>query len=66
MSVGIKYNKETHMKTGNTTYATKKTVTMTASGTLKVGIIVALVAGCWLATPSTRDYKPECEQCNRP
>jgi hypothetical protein len=61
MSIGIKYNMETHMKTGNKTYAAKKTVKMTVSVMLKVGIIVALVAGCWWATPSTRDHKPECE-----
>ena len=62
MSVGIKYNKETHMKTGNITYATKKTVNMTVGVPLRVGIIVALVAGCWWATPSTRDHKTACDQ----
>jgi hypothetical protein len=52
MSGGIKYNMEATMKTGNINQTKKTTVDMNVGLKLKFGLIVALVAGCLLATPS--------------
>ena len=52
MSGGIKYNKELTMITGKTKQTNKTTVKMNVGLKLKFGLIVALVAGCLLITPS--------------
>jgi len=53
ISIGIKYNKEVLMKAGTSNRATKQIVSLKARITLKLRIMVALVAVCLLAAPST-------------
>jgi hypothetical protein len=64
MSIGIKYNKEVLMETGRSSHATKKTLSLKARVTLRAKIIVALVAVCLLAAPSTRAHKHDSEQAS--
>ena len=52
MSIGIKYNKGSTMKTGKTYESNMKTVEMNVGMKLKFGLIVALVTSCLLTTPS--------------
>ena len=56
-SVGVKISKEVVMEAGNQIQMTKTTVSLTGRVNLKIGIVVAAVAGCLLAVPLTRDYK---------
>jgi hypothetical protein len=66
MSIGIKYNKEVLMEAGRSNQVTKKTLSMKTRVTLKVRVIVALVAVCLLAAPSTRAHKHDSEQVAEP
>lgn len=51
------------MKTGNHIQTTKTTVRLSGRLYLKIGIIVAAVAGCLLAAPLTRAHNHmNCEQ----
>ncbi len=54
--VGVKFSKEVDMKTGNQIQTTKTTVGLSGRLYLKIGIIVAAVAGCLLAAPLTRAH----------
>ena len=55
------------MKTGKQIQSTKTTVGLNVRLSLKIGIIVAAVAGCLLAVPLTRDHKHMyCEKPNPP
>jgi len=66
-SVGVKLSKEVAMKTGKHIQTMKTTVGLTGRFNLKIGIIVAAVAGCLLAVPLTRAHKhTRCEQSDRP
>ena len=56
-SAGVKLSKEVVMGAGNQIQMTKTTVSLTGKINLKIGIVVAAVAGCLLAVPLTRDYK---------
>ncbi len=56
-TVGVKISKEVVMKTGKQIQTTRTTVSLNGSLKLKIGIIVAAVAGCLLAVPLTRAYK---------
>jgi len=62
MSIGIKYGKEVLMKAGISNKVMKETLRMNILVKLKVRIIVAFVAGCLLAAPSTRGGKLFSEQ----
>ena len=53
-SVGVKLSKEVDMRTGIQIQTTRTTVGLSGRLTLKIGIIVAAVAGCLLAAPLTR------------
>ena len=52
------------METGRSSHATKKTLSLKARVTLRAKIIVALVAVCLLAAPSTRAHKHDSEQAS--
>jgi len=45
------------VKTGKQIQSTKTTIGLNGRLNLKIGIIVAAVAGCLLAVPLTRDHK---------
>jgi hypothetical protein len=57
MSVGIKINREVHMKAGKNTKTEKLALKLKTRLTLKFRIIVAAVVGCLMAAPLTRAYK---------
>jgi hypothetical protein len=56
-SVGVKLSKEVVMKTGRHIQTTKTIIGLNGRLNLKIGIIVAAVAGCLLAVPLTRAHK---------
>jgi len=56
MSVGIKLNREVHMKAGNKTKTEKTTLKLKARLTLNFRIIVAVVVGCLMVAPLTRAH----------
>jgi hypothetical protein len=56
-SVGVKISKEVVMKTGKDIQMTRTTVGLNGRLNLKIGIIVAAIAGCLLAVPLTRALK---------
>ena len=65
-SVGVKLSKEVVMKTGKQIQTKRTTVRLNGRLSLKIGIIVAAVAGCLLAVPLTRAHKHmDCEQPDR-
>jgi len=65
MSVGIKIDREVHMKAGKNTKTEKLALKLKTRLTLKYRIIVAAVVGCLMAAPLTRGYKHKiCEQVN--
>jgi hypothetical protein len=57
ISVGVKISKEVAMKTGKSNQMTRTTVGLNGRLSLKIGIIVAAIAGCLLAVPLTRVLK---------
>jgi hypothetical protein len=57
MSVGIKLNREVHMKARNKTKTEKTTLKLKVKLTLNLRIIVAAVVGCLMAAPLTRAHK---------
>jgi hypothetical protein len=48
------------MEAGNNIQTTRTTVSTTGRLTFKIGVIVAVVAGCLLAVPLTRTHKHLC------
>ena len=56
MSVGIKINKEVHMKAGKKTKTEKMALKLKARLNLKFKLIVAAVVGCLMVAPLTRAY----------
>jgi len=56
MSVGIKINKEVHMKAGNMTKTETKALNLKARLNLKFKLIVAVVVGFLMVAPLTRAY----------
>lgn len=56
-TVGVKLSKEVVMEAGNSIQTTRTIVSTTGRLTFKIGVIVAVVAGCLLAVPLTRAYK---------
>jgi len=55
--MGVKLSKEVVMKNGKIIQRTTTTVSLNLRLNIKIGIIVAAVAGCLLAVPLTRDHK---------
>jgi len=62
MSVGIKIKREVHMEAGKKTKTANMTMKMKLKArlNLKFKIIVAVVVGCLMVAPLTRDYKLKC------
>ena len=56
-SVGVKISKEVAMKTGKSNQTIKTTLGLNGRFRLKIGIIVAAIAGCLLTIPLTRALK---------
>ena len=56
MSVGIKINKEVHMKAGNKAKTEKMTLNLKARLNLKFKLVVAVVVGCLMVAPLPRAY----------
>ena len=56
-SLGVKISKEVDMKTGKSNQTTRTTVGLNGRFHLKIGIIVAAIAGCLLTIPLTRALK---------
>jgi len=59
-SVGVKISKEVVMKTGNSNQTKRTIVRMSGRLHLKLGIIIAAIAGCLLTVPLTRALKHMC------
>lgn len=57
ISVGIKFNREVHMKAGNKTTTEKTTLKLKIRLTLNFRIIVAAVVVCLMVAPLTRTHK---------
>jgi len=57
MSVGIKINREVHMKAGKKIETDKMALKLKARLTLKFRIIVAAVVACLMVAPLTKAYK---------
>ena len=57
VSVGIKINREVHMKAGKKTKIEKLALESKIRLSLKSRIIVAAIVGCLMVAPLTRDYK---------